>query len=555
MGVTVGAERVVVIGAGHNGLVAGVLLARAGLGVTVVEAGDEPGGCLWSDTRASGHRVERGAIDHGGMVAVADDLGLADLGLTYVERQVHSGAAFGDGTVLTFPVSSAAAVEALGADGPAYGELVELAGRLFGMLDAFPEPPTLTEVAAMLGPLPGGDDLFRLLLSPSEAVAERAVADPHLRSALAMYGSHGQLAPWLPGTGTFALLLPAAHDHRAVRPVGGAAAATAALVAALDAAGGQLLTGSPVVALRQDGPGGRQALRPGPGPGRGRPNRRVQVRLGDGELEADVVVSSLDLVRTAGLVDDPPSALSGAARRVASGRFNVAELKVDLTFDRPLRPAPMAHAPEALWTLQPGMGSLRRAFGDIVAGRLPDEPSALWADVAAMDGSAAPGGGSSVWLSSVVPFRLADDGAWTPAVEEAAAERLLASVERVVGVDLRAKAREIVVTGPAGWARRLGSVDGNPNHLDLTVDQLLGWRPPTRTSLPWLYLSGAGTHPGGGVTGRPGRTAARAVLADLGGGGGRADGSRWGRARQEVEALWAGWGLYRSMRRGRGTAP
>ena len=75
------------------------------------------------------------------------------------------------------------------------------------------------------------------------------------------------------------------------------------------------------------------------------------------------------------------------------------------------------------------------------------------------------------------------------------------------------------VTGPSDWEERLGNRAGNPNHLDMTIDQLFTLRPAPgfsryRTPVPGLYLSGAGTHPGGGVHGMPGKLAASAVLDD-----------------------------------------
>ena len=72
--------------------------------------------------------------------------------------------------------------------------------------------------------------------------------------------------------------------------------------------------------------------------------------------------------------------------------------------------------------------------------------------------------------------------------------------------------------GARGVDPRIGGT-GNPNHIDLTLDQMFGWRPPGaaghRTELPWLYLTGAGTPPGGGLSGVSGRAAATALLHDL----------------------------------------
>lgn len=471
------------MGGGHNGLVAGVYLARGGVEVTVLEAAETPGGCVWTQTLPDGSVVERGAVDHGGVRAVADDLGLAEFGLRYVERDRLATTVFGDGTTRAFEVSAERTAAALGADERAYLALTRRAGAFFGVLDSFPTAPTPTALAAALRDLPGGDDTFRMLLSPAEAVLERSLTDPHTRAALALYAAHGQIPPWAPGSGMLALLLPAAHGAPAVRPEGGSGALVTALTAALEAAGGTLRTGAHVTRISRTASG-------------------YTVTLDGGErLTSDRVLSTLDVRRTTALLADPPPALARAAAHVSSGRLNVCELTVSVT-GVPV-PEPCRGATGPVCFVQDGLDDLRRGFGDVLAGRLPASP---WAMVA--------GAGTGVWLSSVVPLRRAD-GPWTPALEEEAADRVLRGAGRILGADLATG--RVTVTGPASWAARLHG-DGNPNHLDLTIDQLLGWRPPglpvPRTPLPGLYLAGAGTHPGGGLSGVSARTAANALLTD-----------------------------------------
>ena len=80
---------VVLIGAGHNGLVCGAYLARAGLSVTVLEASHSPGGCIYTEDQPSGNRLELGAYEHGGIrgSGVAEDLELeSKYGLEFHER-------------------------------------------------------------------------------------------------------------------------------------------------------------------------------------------------------------------------------------------------------------------------------------------------------------------------------------------------------------------------------------------------------------------------------------------------------------------------------------
>ena len=259
------------------------------------------------------------------------------------------------------------------------------------------------------------------------------------------------------------------------------------------------------------------------------------------------MVSSIDIRRTVDLLSDPNPGLRWSANAVQSGAFNVGELKIDLALSTPATIVG-GDADTALWMLQERPDSLRTSFAEIIAGRLPTSPAMMWAAPSVLDSSAAPDGGGTVWISSFVPARLRN-GSWDEELEHEAAARVLDGFQRITGIDLDPVTVERRIIGPSGWEHRTGALAGNPNHLDLTLDQMFGWRPPGirgyRTELGWLYLTGAGTFPGGGVSGLPGRNAAHALLADL-------DGAPRGRAAawlREAKGLWSAFGLYRSMRR------
>jgi phytoene dehydrogenase-like protein len=159
--------------------------------------------------------------------------------------------------------------------------------------------------------------------------------------------------------------------------------------------------------------------------------------------------------------------------------------------------------------------SSRTSFRSLAAGQLPDPLPVMFAVPSASDPSLAPPGKAVAWVSAFVPALPADGRRWPDGNAEAA-DAALATVE-LFAPGFRSLVVDAVVTGPAEWEARTGNPHGNPNHIDLTVDQLFGSRPAAglaryRTPIRGLFLSGAGTHPGGGVTGQPGRNTAMAVL-------------------------------------------
>lgn len=516
-----------IIGGGHNGLVSAVVLARAGLDVVVVEANETPGGCIWTETLPTGHRLERGAIDHTSFKSMAEDLGLYGFGLEFVESETMVGAGFGDGTTLQFVNDLDQTLDSLSGprakDRDGYRDLSRLGGSLFSLLDSFNGPPRLDQIASMGANL--DVDPFRLMVTSSQKLLSEYLSDPHLRSVIEMYGAHAQLPPWLPGSGMFAFLLPAGHGQPSVRPLGGSVALVSALVAALENAGGHLVTSQRVTTITPTADGGI-----------------VDTEAG-GRFEAKSIVSTVDINTTdrmlaTGSIRPDRGLLSTAA-------LNVAELKVDLALSRPATPG-FDGDPRALWMLQEEPNSLSRSFGQIVAGQMPDQSAMMWGSPSAMDPSAAPPGQGTAWLSAVVPARV--EGGWNVESEASAAERLLDGFARITGTDIRSDVVDMRVSGPATWRERIGTPFGNPNHLDLTLDQMFNWRHPAarpyRTSIPWLYLSGAGTFPGGGLSGIPGRNAALAVLEDSG-----RSVRRRGGLRRDIAAMRTGWSLFRQMRK------
>jgi len=162
---------------------------------------------------------------------------------------------------------------------------------------------------------------------------------------------------------------------------------------------------------------------------------------------------------------------------------------------------------------------LAAAAGDWQAGRLPREPVPLAMCFTPSDGTLAPPGRHvvTVW-GQWYPYALADGGDWD-SLADAEADRLLAAVDRFAP-GFAASVVDRYVQTPLALERELGLLRGNVMHVEMGLASMFAFRPTPALAgyrvpgLRGLYLTGASTHPGGGVSGNSGRTAARLVLAD-----------------------------------------
>jgi phytoene dehydrogenase-like protein len=167
----------------------------------------------------------------------------------------------------------------------------------------------------------------------------------------------------------------------------------------------------------------------------------------------------------------------------------------------------------------PGIDYLERAFDASKYGEIASEPYLDVAVPTLSDPSLAPPGKHLLSVcAQFVPYRLAGGRSWTAAKPD-----LLSSILRTLdryapGIESRV-ARAQVLT-PVDFEEAYGLTGGHIHHGELSLDQLFTMRPVLgwaryRTPIPGLFLCGAGTHPGGGITGGSGQNAARAILSDL----------------------------------------
>lgn len=262
------------------------------------------------------------------------------------------------------------------------------------------------------------------------------------------------------------------------------------------------------------------------------------------------VVSAIDARRLfLGLFDeaDVPDPLLAEVRRIHESQHNVSELKVDAVIEE----VPRVNGPDGMekaFMLSANTGTdIARAFSSLGLGQLPERPPVMIAFPSTLEAGWAPEGKGVVWLSTFVPWT-PEKGSWDRELLEEAADLTWKTTEKALGYTMTPVERRL--TGPLEWLDRHGNPGANPNHVEMSIDQLLAMRPSVslsryRTPIDGLFLTGAGTHPGGGITGVPGRNAAGVILDDLG----IKRGSRFGRLREQAALLRDALSATRELRR------
>jgi phytoene dehydrogenase-like protein len=516
---------VVVIGSGHNGLVAACYLAGAGLSVEVVESDDVLGGAVSTVERWPGVRVDRGSsahviIRHSGIV---EDLDLAAHGLSYIDCDPWGfapapspGAPGPDGQPLVFSVDLDATCASIAAacgpdDAAAYREFVAVWGRRSRAVAASfgrrPTPAGLIRSFWPMGapsggrPRTSGSDLAVDFLGSGNALLDRWFTSERLKAALAWFGA--QSGPPMSEPGTAAMVGWAAllHEVPPGHPVGGSGALTAALRRRLEADGGRVALGDGAARLLVEN------------------GRATGVETTSGRrIRADAVLAACHVGVTHALAGaDAPPALAEADPPLGNGFGLVVRALTDAV---PVYPGvPTALSAAGLQLLCTDRRELAAAHGDWAAGRLPRFPVPLAMSFTATDDTLAPVGRHVVTIwGQWYPYDLADGGNWDT-LAEAEAARLVAAVDRYAP-GFAESVQRLYVQTPLDLERELSLPRGNVMHVEMGLASMFGFRPTPALSnytvpgLPGLYLAGASTHPGGGVSGHSGRTAARVLLAD-----------------------------------------
>ncbi|MGH9942349.1 MAG: phytoene desaturase family protein [Pyrinomonadaceae bacterium] len=519
---------VAVVGGGHNGLVCACYLARAGLRVVVLERRHIVGGAVCTeDDLIPGYKIDVGSSAHImiHLTPVVRELELEKFGLEYIECDPFAFAPVGGGHAVYFWRDVERTCESIArfspADAAAYRRFVREWGQFNeGVFEAFLKPPTPLNLGRHMifrrtkGTKIDPAEMTRKIFAPYGQIARETFRHEGLRAALVWLAAQSGPPPTTPATGDFLGWHAMIHRSGVKRPRGGSGALTQALARCLAHHDGEVRLSAEVERIEVQN------------------KRAVGITLVGGErIEARRIVSNAH-VQTTFLkligADNLPGDLATRVRaiRVGNGfgmivRCAVSELP-DYT-DAPTTAGGAGDCHQGLQLLCPSVEYLERAYGDYLRGRPSEHPAALAMTFTAVDPTLAPEGRHTLFIwGQYFPYELAGGESWDQ-IAEREADKLIDVVTQYAP-NVRDSIIARFVQTPLDLERRLGLLRGNVMHVEMDIDQMFLYRPlpelaTYRTPIENLYLTGASTHPGGGVFAASGRNTAHVVLGDVDGRG------------------------------------
>lgn len=531
---------VIIIGAGHNGLVCAAYLLKAGYRVLVLEKRSIPGGGATTEElmpkEAPGFKFNPCAINHIfiHLGPVIEELELNKYGLEYLACDPVVFCPHPDGKYFLAHRSlekTCAEIERFSPhDARKYAEFTEFWQHIIqAVTPIFNAPPKslldmagnynfskLKEVFSVVGGANKTLDLVHTMLSSPADMLEEYFDEEFLKAPLARLAGELSNPPSQKTMTIGAMMMVLRHNPGMFRPRGGTGALTEALVKCVKSLGGEILTEQPVKQVIVDD------------------GKAIGVRLDNGkEFRAKRgVISSLDSKRLflqlmdASDVDAADENLRERVDRRISNH-NEAILKIDCALSEPPRFERYNHRDENMMgsiLIADSVPHVEIAHTDPNIGRIPlDDPSMYIVVPTILDPSMAPEGKHTLWIEFFAPYHIAGaEGTgmkgtgWTEELKNKVADRVL---EKLADYAPNVKNAVIArhVESPPELEDRIGMLKGNYYHLDMTFDQMMCFRPLPElanysTPIENLFLTGAGTHPGGSISGIPGRNCARVFL-------------------------------------------
>ncbi|WP_319418640.1 beta-carotene ketolase CrtO [Pleurocapsa sp. FMAR1] len=528
----------IAIGAGHNGLVCAAYLLNAGYSVLLLEKRPVPGGAATTEEaipeEAPGFKFNLCAIDHEFIFLgpIIEELQLNKYGLKYLSCDPHTFCPHPDGKYFLahqdLAKTQAAIARYSERDAAKYVEFIGYWSKLMSAIAPFFNAPpqsifgiakgykgkNLADILAIAGSKDKALNFIRTMITAPEDLLNEYFDTELVKAPLARLAAEIGAPPSQKGITAGLMMLAMRHHPGMARPQGGTGALTQALVRLVTAKGGKILTEQMVKEVIVED------------------NRAVGVRVAGGkEYRANkAVISNIDVRRLfLQLIDRDavkPDLREKVDRRITNNNETI--LKIDCALsEAPKFTAYQDDNNEHLIgtvLIADSVAHVEQAHSLATMGQIPDANPSMYLDIpSVLDPTLAPEGKHTLWIEFFAPYQIAGKEntglygtGWTDELKNQVADNVIDKL-----ADYAPNIKDSIIArrveSPAELGERLGSYKGNYYHLDMTLDQMIFLRPLPEianytTPIKNLYLTGAGTHPGGSISGMPGRNCARVFL-------------------------------------------
>lgn len=499
----------VVVGAGHNALISAAYLAMAGYRVGVFERQSRCGGAVRTEARIPSYKFDLGGSAHIliRLTPIVDELNLENHGLDYIDIDTMFYAPTDRGAFFTHRSidRTASGIEDLyPGEGDNYLRFInDWLPFSESVLDTFlssPSPLELGKAFAVPGTnSPDWEKALPQVLRPYGEVLDDYFTAEGIKAPLVWMAAQSGPPPSEALSAPFLLWHPLYHKGGLARPRGGSGELTQALQRMIEAHGGDVHTNAAVDRILVDG------------------GRASGVVVEGVPYTSKAVLAGTHVLESMGRLL-PEAYRPQSLSRMRTGNGFGAIVRLALSSPVEYRAQPIQGRASGLQLLCRDRQQIQTAYGDFMKGVPAEDPPLVAMTFSTFDDALAPPGGEVLWLwAQYYPYALAGGASWYDIADEVEASIIDQFEHYAPGT--RDKIVGSLFQHPAYLERELGLFRGNVMHLEMSIDQMFMMRPALdlssyRTHIPNLYLTGASTHPGGGIMGASGRNAARVILAD-----------------------------------------